>query len=157
MKQITFIALIAAGESLIGAGSVLAYSGKGHGARPSFEMLDADGNGEVTQEEMQSLRAREFTASDTDGDGNLSVEELAAKRAQRAETRIQRMVEKFDADGDGALSLAEMPGPKDPTKRFDRLDSDGNGAISQEEFESARKERGGRSKKHCKDKAGAHD
>lgn len=157
MKHITFIALITAGASMIGAGSAIAHPGKAPGPRPSFEMLDADGNGEVTKAEMQSVRDREFAAADTNGDGNLSVEELAAKRAKRNETRIQRMVEKFDTDGDGALSLAELPGPKDPAKRFDRLDRDGSGAISEEEFEAARKERRSEWRKHRQDKAGAQD
>lgn len=138
MKNVTFIALVLAGASVIGAGAALAKPGGGHGPRASFEELDVNSDGEVTQAEMESLRARHFAAADSDGDGLLSLEEMTARAAERGAKRAERMLERFDANGDGALSADEMPSPRNPDKRFSRLDADGSGGISKEEFEAAR-------------------
>jgi Ca2+-binding EF-hand superfamily protein len=135
---------IAAGT--IGAGAALAKGGPGghgfKGERMSFEQLDADGSGEVTQAEMEAAKAARFAAADANGDGVLSAEELAAQASAQITERTTRMIERFDTDGDGALSQEEMPKPRrggDSAKMFERLDADGSGGISKEEFENGRK------------------
>jgi EF hand len=50
-----------------------------------FEVVDSDGNGMVTMEEVTAAgwewTEEEFTAADTNGDGSLSAEEFAAATA----------------------------------------------------------------------------
>ena len=85
MKHTQFIAVIVAVAGLTGASAALAKPGMGaHGARVSFEELDADGNGEVTQAEVEAHRAARFAATDTDGDGKLSAAEIESLRASGA-------------------------------------------------------------------------
>lgn len=128
----------------------------GHGERASFETLDADGNGEVTQAEMEAYRAERFSAADTDQDGALSKEELSARMSERANDRaarwVERMMERMDANDDGKLSQDELAsrGGRKAGDRFERLDADGSGGVSKEEFETAMKKHrghGGRFKK----------
>ena len=103
----------------------------------SFEEIDADGNGEITQAEMDAMKAARFAKVDANGDGALSIEELTAQGAQKAATRAEKMLERRDANGDGVLSADEMSKPERSGKMFDRFDADGSGAISKEEFEEA--------------------
>ena len=122
----------------------VAQSSGGPGDRmPSFEVLDADGDGKVTEAELEAFRASRFAEIDTDGDGTVTRDEFVARSVAQAEERADRMFERLDADGDGALSRDALEarrggrGP-DPARMISRLDSDGDGAVSQEEFNAAR-------------------
>ena len=159
MKHITFIALIVTGASVLAAGAALAkpHGPHGHhGPRASFEELDANGDGEVTQAEMEAMRARHFSEADTNSDGALSLEELTARAAEQAQDRAKRMLEKLDANNDGVLSTDEMPQPRNPGKQFARLDADKSGGISKEEFDAAREKHrdghGGKWRKQWQDR-----
>ena len=130
------------------AGAAYAFpGGKGGMTPPSFEEMDANGDGVVTADELEALGASQFAALDTDGNGVISAEELTAMMQERAAGRmakgVERMIEKMDQDGDGALSADEMPGP-DMSKMLGHVDSDGDGAISADEFEAAKEQRGER-------------
>lgn len=149
MKNAGFIALIVAAAGTIGAGAALARGGHGFkGPQMTFEQLDADGSGEVTQAEMEAAKAARFASADADGDGVLSAAELAAQASSGIAERTAKMIERFDEDGDGPLSQEEMPQPRRGGlgKMFERLDADGSGGISEEEFEEGRKHAGMRGK-----------
>lgn len=121
--------------------------------RMIFEQLDADGNGAVTLEELQAAGANRFAAADTNGDGALSRDELLAQGEARAETRVDRLLERADADDDGHLTQAEMEeargdrdgdrghgrrggsGGPNPERMFERLDADGDGSVTEAEFD----------------------
>ncbi len=125
--------------------------GKGHrfGPKVSFDQLDADSNGEITQAEFEAFRAAKFAEADTNGDGGLSAEELSARagdeRKERATKRAERMIEKLDANDDGLLQPDEMSGQRETTM-MDRIDTDDNGSVSKEEFEAAQEKRKGKGK-----------
>jgi len=139
MKNTGIIALIVASVGIVGAGAVLANSGPGrHGMNMSFEKLDADGNGEITQAEIDALKAGRFAAADSNGDGALSLEELQAQANKKAEQHAAAMLDRHDANGDGQLSQDELPKPRGSGHMFERMDADGNGSISKEEFDEAR-------------------
>lgn len=123
----------------------------GQPARATFETLDADGNGEVTQAEIEAHRSSRFSEADTNGDGVLSQEELVARANNAADERMNRrihgMIERLDANGDGQLGLDEMQAraQRNGSSQFDRLDADGSGGVTREEFEAATaKHRGGK-------------
>ncbi len=137
MKHAGFIAgVLLAAAAVTATGALAMGPGKErHGM--SFEELDTDGNGEITQAEMEEHRAARFQQADTDGDGKLSLDEMQAQARQQADARAKRMMERLDADEDGFLTAAEMPMRQRMGKMFDRVDADGNGAISQAEYDEA--------------------
>ena len=135
--KVTGAALVAL--MVIGGGAAWA---RGNDRGPDFSTLDADGDGRVTQAELQAAGQVRFAAVDTNGDGVLSLEELQAQGSHRAARRAAHIIERFDADGYGALSLEELPrrGGDRAERMFSRMDSDSDGAISEAEFDAARAE-----------------
>jgi len=124
-----------------------------------FAAIDADGNGKVTEAELEAHRAAMFTAVDANADGQLNADELAARQLARfTETladRTARMIENRDNNGDGGLSLDEMDeGPGQ--RHFARIDTDNDGAISLAEAEAGG-ERMGKQRKHRKGMVGGDD
>ncbi|MEL6683031.1 MAG: calcium-binding protein [Pseudomonadota bacterium] len=113
--------------------------------RPDFSTLDLNGDGQLTQEELQARSDSRFSDADANGDGGLSVEELTAAADARRADRISRMMERFDENGDGILQRSELPERGDRAERmFERADENGDGTISQAEFEAAQDRLGGR-------------
>lgn len=133
---------------------MIAEAKGGHGPRASFEELDANGDGALTQVEMQAYGKARIAAADTDGDGDISWAELeahiASKGQGRMERRIDRMMDRMDADKDGVISAAEIEtasadrSARRANRGFERADADGNGSISKAEFEAMAKKFGKR-------------
>lgn len=160
VKMVVLAALISAG------GAAYAKSGD---RGEMFEKVDANGDGQVTAQELTAAAEARFAAADADKDGFLTPEEMAANRGGK---RAERMLEKLDTDGngtldeselaaaqdgrqgkrakkmmervdtnkDGKLTLAEMTAKRDPAKMIERLDSNGDGTLSEDEFSKARKQ-----------------
>ncbi|WP_171115060.1 EF-hand domain-containing protein [Ruegeria sp. HKCCA5463] len=155
MKNVTFISAIVISAVAITGTSVLA-AGPGGREPVSFQELDADGDGQVTQQEMEAHRTARFTEADTNGDGKLSQEEMQAAAQKKASDRVARMFENNDANKDGFLSQDELPKPRRADKMFDRMDADNSGGISEQEFADA-KDRMGRHHKKKHQKSNASD
>lgn len=124
-----------------------------HGPKMTFEQLDTDGNGEISQAEMENMRAARFSQADTDGDGKLTLEEMQAAGGKRSAERAAERFAKLDANGDNALSMDELPKPRRAGKMFEKLDADNSGGISAEEFAELRDkmQRHGKRKGKCND------
>lgn len=117
----------------------------GFGPAFDFAATDADGDGKITQAEIQALAESRFNDADTDGNGSLSADELAAqaeaRNAERAAERRAAMIERMDENDDGELSLEEMQAARNASpmdRMFDRLDADNDGALSEAELDAAK-------------------
>lgn len=114
---------------------------------PSFEKFDADGDGFVSEEEFNTMRAERMAARaaegrpmrgaanappfsdfDSNGDGQLDVEEFTAGR----DRHMKVMHEKHGGHGAGGQGMHGGKGMKMPT--FTDLDLDGDGCINADEF-----------------------
>lgn len=137
MRATSMVLGVVSAAMVVTAGAAAIAQGKhGHGQRPGFEEVDANGDGKITQEEMQARAAARFGEADTDGDGAISRDEMLAKAMARSEKRVDRMMRRMDADGDGKVSKAEMQQMrgKRMDRMIERMDADGDGALSKEEF-----------------------
>jgi hypothetical protein len=109
------------------------FGGRGGGEmfRMLFEEVDADGNGAVTQEEIDAFRAAKVAGADASGDGALSIEEFDTLYREFTRMRMVRAFQELDTDGDGVISPAEMD------RRFgrvvERMDRNGDGALTIED------------------------
>ncbi len=147
MDKATLKILLASALIIAGTGAAMA---RDHGERMNFETLDADGNGEITAEDIATLRDNRFNDVDTNGDGSVTLEEFTAAAGARASERAAKQFERLDADGDGVLSrdVLESRGRGGPAERMiSRFDTNDSGGIDAEEFEAAKdrmaKRRGG--------------
>ena len=136
MNKILLSSTIVIGLAAFGASLANAEGGPRGGHRPSFEQMDANGDGVLTMEEFQQQGQARFAENDTNGDGMLDVDELTAAANRERDRMIARMIERKDTDGDGMLSLEEMQ-PRDPGRFFGKADTDGNGEITLEEWQAA--------------------
>ncbi|MFK7870853.1 MAG: EF-hand domain-containing protein [Roseobacter sp.] len=136
MNRSLFIPLLIVSALAVTATQSFAAEG-GQRAPVSFEMLDVDGNGQITQAEMSQHRMARLSEADANGDGMLSVAEIAARGTERAKTRADRMMQRLDANSDGLLSSEELSQHSGRSRMFDRIDADGSGSVTKEEFEAA--------------------
>ena len=117
---------------------------KGRGEMPSFSSFDANGDGQVTLEELSAAGDARFAELDSNSDGQVSLEEFQAHAESQARSRAEEMFAKLDADGDGFLGRdaleARKRGPS-PERIISRLDTDGDGMISEAEFDAAKERR----------------
>lgn len=101
--------LVAALVLTLPAAPAMARGGPGVGpAMIEFSDLDANGDGQLSQDELTNMGQARFARRDLDGDGELSAEELQAAAAERQARRVARMIETLDSDGNGTLNIEEM-------------------------------------------------
>lgn len=102
------------------------------GMRGMFQQVmtevDADGDGAVTQVEIDTFRSALVEGADTSGDGNLTIEEFETIFAEMVRDHMVDAFQDLDGDGDGNVTAAEMDA------RFggivERMDRNGDGALS---------------------------
>ena len=102
-------------------------------------LVDTDGDGAITRDEVIALRLALFDRIDSDADGNLTRAEIEAAKANAEAYRAARDPWRLDADGDGTLSEAEFTAA---TPGFDRADRDGDGVLSPAEVDRVKRLRG---------------
>lgn len=107
---------------------------------PSFDQLDADGNGRLAPDEVAgTVVERRFRAMDTNGDTRVTRREYLAAAGLTSEG--PGTFERLDADGDGRLSADEASGIPALATRFGEGDADSDGSLDRAElsaFEAAR-------------------
>ena len=142
MKKSVLTAL-AVSIAVGGLGLTTMASAKPRGDKmPSFEMFDTNGDGVITQAEIEASGAAKFAESDTNGDGFLDADELKAKMMERGEgrrggDRRQGQGGKGPKDGQGnpELMQAQQGERMDlaVTHMLQRADADGDGKLSMDE------------------------
>lgn len=106
----------------------------GHG-RFIFKMMesfDANDDGKLSQEEIDTARGERFSQFDGDSDQALTLSEY---EQLWLEAMRERMVDRFqhlDADGDGRVTAEEFQRPFAKTVR--RMDRNEDGVIDREDF-----------------------
>lgn len=131
------------GAGPMGNGPMMADDAPLGGAWPRIDLkqFDANGDGKISLDEIQSGRKAEAAALDANGDGKLSADELVAGEMRRIQTgveaRVKARIAALDTDGDGMLSAAELAMPPAPSRMFERLDANNDGVLSEDELAAA--------------------
>jgi Ca2+-binding EF-hand superfamily protein len=134
----------------------------------TFEKLDADQDGSLTDVELRQMgrvmqqamwdaidREALFKALDANGDGNITLAELkaaplgellvaqqdGARKTLGAQAAKASLVRRYDKNGDGAISRDEFP--QDRVAMFDRLDKNEDGKIDADEMAAVQNRQGG--------------
>lgn len=140
-KILTAIAATAALGGIVLAGASYAgHRGDGYGmgfldkgqlavsAMEMFEAVDADGDGKLTQAEIDKLRNDRHAAHDANGDGDLDLGEFAELWHETTHPLTVRAFQMLDTDGDAIITRAEYDRPL--AGIVARLDRDRDGGLS---------------------------
>lgn len=84
-------------------------------------MMDADGDGDVTPEEMRAMMQTRLTEHDTDGDGSLSIDEFEALHSAMMREMMVDRFQHLDSDGDGSVTSEEMMAPAARMERMHKM------------------------------------
>lgn len=107
------------------------HHGKGHFrllAMEMFDSIDADGDGQLTQAEIDQVRNDRHAQYDANGDGNLGLEEFAGLWQETTRPLTVRAFQMLDRDGDAIVTRAEYDRPL--ANIVEWLDRDDDGALS---------------------------
>ena len=84
---------------------------RGKMSRGFMHRYDANKDGKVTQEEIDTNRVARHGKYDANGDGKLSLEEFQGLWMEAYRRKMVRDFQEFDVDGDAALALEEYTEP----------------------------------------------
>lgn len=142
---------------------VTAAEARGFGQKhPQFSEVDADGNGQISQTELEAIAANRFNEADANADGFLDADEMKAQLQQMADKMpenpngngrsermmehmgdfMDRMIARVDENEDGKISLEEITAMQRGMV-FADIDSNEDGAISEMEWHVAVDHRSG--------------
>jgi hypothetical protein len=104
----------------------------GRGFESLFEAYDSDGNGRLTQAEVDAARTDRLAAFDKDGDRKLTLKEYEALWLDAMRERMVDRFQDLDNDGDAAVTAEEFAAPY--AGLVARRDRNGDGEISRDDF-----------------------
>ncbi len=110
---------------------------RGHRAQMMMERYDANKDGKLTQEEINSNREAWLKEFDANNDGKLSLDEFKQLWLKARAERIVRAFQRFDRDGDAGVTLEEYQRPL--ADIVERMDRNGDGALSKDDRRGHRK------------------
>ena len=97
-------------------------------ATDMFDSVDADGDGKLSQAEIDQAREALHAAHDADGDGSLGLEEFAGLWQETTRPLTVRAFQMLDTDGDAVVTREEYDRPL--ARIVERFDRNGDGALS---------------------------
>ncbi len=110
------------------------HHGRGHGrhmGRYMMERYDANKDGKLTQDEINSNREAWLKEFDANNDGKLSLDEFKQLYLKARAERIVREFQQFDRDGDAGVTLEEYQRPL--ADLVERMDRNGDGSLSKDD------------------------
>ena len=110
--------------------------GRGRGAA-MLENFDSNGDGELTQAEIDAVRADRFASFDTDGNGQLTIDEYEALWLDAMRERMVDRFQSLDNDGDAIVTTGEFVEPFAAV--VSRMDRNDDGVLNADDMR-----RGGR-------------
>jgi hypothetical protein len=128
------------------------WHGRGHDRgrywQGMFDRYDANKDGKITQDEIDSNRQAWYAEFDIDKDGKLSLVEFEKLWLKARHRMMVREFQFFDTDGDGNVTILEYKGPlEDLVAERDR---NGDNALSRED--RPRKDDDGKGKKKWRER-----
>lgn len=115
--------------------SIVAYYAVAQSPDPQqlLERADANGDGDISWEEVIALRSESFDQLDRNGDGVISADDSPARPfAARFNEAFEQIQANFDGDRDGQVTRDEML--NGPAPVFERGDVNEDGILSGEEI-----------------------
>ena len=107
---------------------ILAKGQFGLMAMSIFDSIDADGDGKLTQAEIDKVRNERHDAHDAESDGLLSLDEFASLWNEVTRPITVRVFQVLDTDGDAVVTRSEYDRPF--ANIVELLDRNGDGALS---------------------------
>lgn len=101
--------------------------GRGRGAT-MLENFDTNGDGQLTQAEIDAVRTDRFAAFDTDGNGELSLGEYEGLWLDAMQERMVDRFQSLDNDGNATVTAQEFADPF--ASLVSRMDRNEDGVIS---------------------------
>ncbi len=146
------VTLMVAGALAVPAMASAQGGGHGFGQRSGnwFAMMDTNGDGVVSSEEIARFTEKRFASADANKDGNVTADEFKAARMKRRDERMERRFSKLDRDGDKTVTQEEYAAGAAAravlraSRRFKRMVANGDGVVSLAETKAARQHRRGR-------------
>jgi hypothetical protein len=141
MERKTKIWIAACATAALGvtavAGVAVADRGRHHGmggpgnAMAMMERYDANKDGSLSQEEIDTNRIQWHGEFDTDKTGDLSLAEFQALWLKARRDMMVREFQEFDRDGDGKLTLEEYKAPL--AMLVTRMDANKDGVLNRQD------------------------
>jgi hypothetical protein len=129
---------LAAGASVAAAAAMVAGAAHADRGRHGMgdisalmERYDANRDGALSQEEIDTNRTQWHGEFDKDKSGDLSIAEFEALWLKARHEMMVREFQEFDRDGDGKLTLDEYKAPLNAM--VGRLDQNGDGLINKDD------------------------
>jgi Ca2+-binding EF-hand superfamily protein len=123
------------GHHMRGDGFHGGHHGRRHGGRGMFRMMeafDANEDGKLSQDEIDSSRAERFGQFDGDGDQSLTLQEYEQLWLDAMRERMVDRFQDLDADGDAKVTAEEFKRPF--AKMVRRMDRNEDGVIDRNDF-----------------------
>jgi Ca2+-binding EF-hand superfamily protein len=112
---------------------------RGGGVMAMLERYDANKDGGLTQEEIDSNRTQWHGEFDADKTGDLTLAEFEKLWLKARRDMLVREFQEFDRDGDGKLTLDEYKQPL--AMLVTRMDQNGDGILNRDDRRERRRDR----------------